>query len=223
MNFENNNFDDFLEIYSELQPPEIPLSGEISKNQNNELDFLENLDQLNFYQSFSFEFPGLTSPSFSNNSFISKFNIEFKKDEEETKPKTQIQLKGPKEFERVLDRAAEINPEVNKYRDWLILTAKLESGFRSNPKNTVGAPYYGYFGMGVDPIKRTTGLTIEQFKNDPVQQVLGAVKLYKMNLKTVKTLGIYEKCKAKGYSDDAIFAGTWLGGPGGVNKFINGN
>ena len=35
-------------------------------------------------------------------------------------------------------------------------------------------------------------------------------------------MGVYDLCRQKGYSDDAIAAGAWLGGPGGVKKFITG-
>lgn len=76
--------------------------------------------------------------------------------------------------------------------------------------------------MGKEEIKRTTGLSVEEFRNDPVQQILGAIKLYKMNLKTMKAIGIYDLGKHKGYSDDALVAGAWMGGPGGVKKYLLG-
>lgn len=131
-------------------------------------------------------------------------------------------LKGPSAFEQVLDEAEKINPEVKQFRNFLVKTAKRESGFNSYIQNKAGAPYYGYFQMGKEEIRRTTGLSIEQFRNNPVQQILGAVKLYKINLKTIKAIGIYNLGKEKGYSDDALVAGAWMGGPGGVKKYLLG-
>lgn len=76
--------------------------------------------------------------------------------------------------------------------------------------------------MGKDEIKATTGLTIEQFRNNPVQQILGAVKLYEINLKGIKRLGVYQIGRQRGYSDDALISGAWMGGPGGVKKYLLG-
>lgn len=137
-------------------------------------------------------------------------------------PTEKVVLKGSAQFEKALEEAIKINPEVAKYRNFLVKTAKLESGFNSHIQNTAGAPYYGYFQMGKSEIQNTTGLSVEEFRNNPVQQILGAIKLYNMNLKTLKAIGAYELCKGKGFTDDAMVAGSWLGGPGGVKKFIKG-
>ena len=48
-------------------------------------------------------------------------------------------------FEKVLDEAEKLNPEVKRYRNFLVKTAKKESAFNSHIQNTAGAPYYGYF------------------------------------------------------------------------------
>lgn len=133
---------------------------------------------------------------------------------------TKHTSKGRSEFESNLEKALKINPSISKYKDFLIATASRESGFNSYIQNTAGAPYYGYFQMGKEEIKSTTGLSVEEFRNDPVSQILGAAKLYEKYINSVKKLGVYELCKEKGYSDDAIAAGAWLGGPGGVKKFI---
>lgn len=244
MSLKNNDFNSNFTEFQGLSLPEY-----YKDNYNSDLldinytNFTNQID--NIYELFNnstfdnsdlgfSEFPGLSLPSFDNlkldntkidrdlSQYYDYFNIEQKpSDKKETSKK--INVKGPKEFEKVLDEAAKINPEVNKHRKWLTLTAYLESTWQSRPKKSHKAPYEGYFGMGHDLIKKLTGLTVEEYLNNPVQQVLAAVKLYNMNLKTVKAMGIYNKCKEKGYSDDAIIAGTWLGGPGGVKKFINGN
>lgn len=157
---------------------------------------------------------------------IKPFSINYQEekiDNSSIKPKQQeIKLKSSKEFEVAFQKACAINPEVQQYKIFLVKTAKRESGFNSHIQNTTGAPYYGYFQMGKDEIKRTTGLTVEEFRNNPVQQILGAVKLYKMNLSSIKRLGVYDIGRQRGYSDDALVAGAWMGGPGGVKKYLLG-
>lgn len=222
MEFDTNNYNEFSDIYSGLEPPKIPIENSNLQNQQlGGLDFLENLDYLNSYQSFSSQFPGLEAPQSLNTKVQSLTNFTNLSQPQESTNKQQIKLKGSKQFEEALAKAEQINPNVRKYRNFLIKTAKLESGFNSHIQNKAGAPYYGYFQMGREEIKRTTGLSVNDFRNDPIQQILGAVKLYEINLKTIKVLGIYEKCKSAGYSDDAIIAGAWVGGPGGVKRFIN--
>lgn len=143
----------------------------------------------------------------------------------QTKQTTEVKqqtLKGSDAFERAFAQAVQKNPNVAKYKNFLVRTAKRESGFNSYIQNTAGAPNYGYFQMGQNEIKSTTGLSVQQFRNDPVAQILGAAKLYDNYIDAVKRMGVYDLCRQKGYSDDAIAAGAWLGGPGGVKKFITG-
>ncbi len=170
-------------------------------------------------------FPGVVSPfesqskvKLSNNTSSDVQRLA----ENTNKPVKKQQLKGSKAFEDAFKKAVTINPEVSKYKDFLVKTAKRESNFNSYIQNTTGAPYYGYFQMGQREIKSTTGLSVEEFRNNPVQQILGAVKLYKMNLKTLKALKIYSVGRERGYSDDALVAGCWMGGPGGVKKYLLG-
>lgn len=223
-------FEDFFTIYNQVEPPSgfrNVESSDIPEIKSTPISFgsyqQSDIETSDFLSSYNIESP-VTDTQPANDSFRFVYpEIKSETNKSETKKSETINLNGPKEFEKVLDQAAEVNPEVNKHRNWLILTAKLESSWQSRPKKKINAPYEGYFGMGHDLIKKLTGLTVEEYLNNPVQQVLAAVKLYNMNLKTVKAMGIYDKCKDKGYSDDAIVAGTWLGGPGGVKKFINGN
>lgn len=134
---------------------------------------------------------------------------------------TKVKQNVPQSFKEAYEQALKINPEVQQYKDFLFRTAKRESNFK-NIQNTSGAPYYGFFQMGKNEIKTTLGISVNEFKNDPVSQILGAVKLYKINMKTAKSTGVYNLCKQKGYSDDAIISGAWAGGVGGVKKFITG-
>lgn len=230
MSFENNNFDSFFTEFQGLQPPERYVQNKEIKIDNvDSSEFLNNLDKLNTYSNFSdisLEFPGLQPPSMQTNIPTLDFNnlnfkiISFKDNKKDNSSK--VILKGNKQFEEAFAEACKINPSVVNYKNFLTKIAKLESGFNSHIQNRSGAPYYGYFQMGKEEIKRTTGLTVEQFRNNPVQQILGAVRLYNNYIKTVKAIGIYDLCKEKGFSDDAIAAGAWAGGPGGVKKFIKG-
>lgn len=131
---------------------------------------------------------------------------------------------GHMSFEQALSEATKINPAVAKHKNFIRKIRKAETSNSKDPRiqNSAGAPYYGWFQMGREEIKATTGLTVEQFRIDPVQQILGATKLYELYLAEVKRIGAYGLCKSKGYSDDAIVAGAWLGGAGGVKKFIKG-
>lgn len=142
----------------------------------------------------------------------------FKKEEK----KKEVKLKGSAQFEKAFNEALKIDPSIARYKNFLVRTAKRESGFNSHIQNTTGAPYYGYFQMGQKEIKATTGLTVEQFRNDPVKQILGAVNLYKLNLKSLKALGVYDVGRNKGYTEEALIAGCWLAGAGGVKKFLLG-
>lgn len=139
----------------------------------------------------------------------------------DTKKKAKI-LAGSAQFEKAYKEALKINPSISKYKNFLVKTAKRESGFNSTIQNQAGAPYYGYFQMGENEIKTTTGLSVQQFRNDPVAQILGACKLYEMNLNTIKKIGVYNLGRNKGYSDDALVSGAWMGGPGGVKKYLLG-
>ena len=213
-------FEDFFTTYSMVEPPKIykdnPDLAVREIEESNITKYPMVTMPTNLVEEFDEDYPGITSPYISS-PYVVYEDIE--------KPKIQNTIeisRGPSSFEKILDEAEKLNPEVKQYRDFLVKTAKKESGFNYQVQNKAGAPYYGYFQMGKEEIKRTTGLSVEEFRNSPVQQVLGAVKLYKTNLKTIKALGIYNLGKQKGYSDDALVAGAWLGGPGGVKKFLQG-
>lgn len=139
-----------------------------------------------------------------------------------SEPKKTSIIRGPKLFEEAFKEAEKMNPEISKYKTFLTKIAKRESNFNPSIQNTSGAPYYGFFQMGRQEIRQTTGLTVHEFRSNPVKQILGAVELYKHNLKVMKSIGAYDLGKQKGYSEDALVAGAWLGGPGGVKKYLLG-
>lgn len=209
--------EDLFAIYSMVEPPKIYKDNpNLVVQEINEGSITSYPAEINNDMTTSFwqDYPEIVGPSNHSETHSG--------DEQKSQSSSPTVLKGSPDFEKVLDEAQKINPEVEKYKEFLIKTAKRESGFNSHIQNKAGAPYYGYFQMGKEEIKRTTGLSVEEFRNNPVQQVLGAVKLYKMNLKIIKALGIYSLGKDKGYSDDALVAGAWMGGPGGVKKYLLG-
>lgn len=221
-------FDDLFTTYSSLDPPPIKRkTDDLTKLDLKEIDpnsykrdmvatidspdINWSLEQEETYNLFSFQ---TDEPEFGNkkqNSNSTQKNLE-----------EHMILKGSKSFEEAFEKALQINPNIAKYKNFLVKTAKRESGFNSYIQNTAGAPYYGYFQMGKNEIAMTTKMSVEQFRNDPVAQILGACKLYDMNLKTIKKLGVYELGREKEYSDDALVAGAWMGGPGGVKKYLLG-
>lgn len=205
--------EDNYSIFNAIEPPQL------YQEDPKFLEFITNSDfdfSYNPEISYSNDF-GINNP-FENSTYqIEQFFSPTITPENKESKKV---YKGTDAFEKALDEAIKINPEVAKYREFLVRTAKRESGFNSYIQNTTGAPYYGYFQMGQKEIKATTNLSVKEFRNDPVAQILGAVKLYNMNLQSLKKLGVYNLGKQKGYSDDALVSGAWLAGPGGVKKYL---
>lgn len=211
-------FDDLFTDYSSLDPPPIKRDTDILNEVNlGNRDYLTyDLQNLNTSTAeVGTHFSDLQENSFS-------FQLETPQLKRYASSKGKENLKGPQSFEKSFKKALEIDPSIIKYKNFLVKTAQKESGFNSRIQNTAGAPYYGYFQMGKNEIAMTTKMSVEQFRDNPVAQILGACKLYEMNLKTIKRLGVYNLGKQKGYSDDALVAGAWLGGPGGVKKFLQG-
>lgn len=203
--------EDFFSSYSMLEPPKY---FKESQNSGDKL-FVNN-------PSFDFNMDNKYGGSGYLNRIFAKF------DENNNKRDEYEELKGSEKFEEAFEKARQKDPSIDKYKNFLVKTAKRESGFHSYIQNQAGAPYYGYFQMGKEEIKRTTGLSVEEFRRDPVAQILGAVKLYQMNLKALKVLktpdgqSIYQLGKNQGYSEEALISGAWMGGPGGVKKYLLG-
>lgn len=213
-------FDDLFTTYSSLDSP--PIERKTSNLKRIDTDLYKRNTTLNINSSAPNQDLDWqeTSDPFSFKTDEPKF--ENKKQNNPSIQKEHTILKGPKAFEEAFNKALEINPSIIKYKSFLVRTAKKESNFNSSIQNTAGAPYYGYFQMGKNEIAVTTKLSVEKFRNDPVSQILGACKLYEMNLGTIKKIGMYDIGKEQGYSDDALVAGAWLGGPGGVKKYLLG-
>lgn len=143
------------------------------------------------------------------------------------KPKNRKNLtEREKEFNRHFDNVVRQNPEYAKHRKFLTNIARIESGFDSKIQNQQGAPAYGYFqfmqdGKKYNNIKHYSGLSIEQFRNNPEAQIKAAHKLAEEFLKTFNTEDLKEAAR-QGYTEDGLLAGAWMGGVGGVRKALKG-
>lgn len=147
-------------------------------------------------------------------SFIKQLNLE---PTQETKPK-ESPVTGTKEFNNAFDKVETKIPEIRKYRDFLTKLAARESSF--NPKAKAGnssGTALGYFQFM--PFNRT-GISEQTFANDPELQIEMAYDLVNRFKNSFDNTD-FVKAKNKGYSESAIIAGAWLGGPQGVKRFLN--
>lgn len=126
-------------------------------------------------------------------------------------------------FNNNLNQYIKEHPDANKYKNLLTDIAKHESNFNYSIQNTAGAPAYGYFQFWQDGrinnITKYSGLSIEDFRNNPKAQIEAAVKMAKSieNQFNSEDLRI---AKAKGYNMNQLIRGAWLGGVGGVRKVL---
>lgn len=128
--------------------------------------------------------------------------------------------KGSSEFNKFYDAVEQKNPEARKYRRFLTQMAQQESGFNSNIQNQMGAPAYGYFQF-MDFNIKSTGMSVEQFRNNPEAQINAAINLAKQ-FENGFTQQDLEIAKQKGYTKFGLLGGAWLGGVGGVRKYLLG-
>lgn len=157
---------------------------------------------------------------------------------EETKPSTQDSvdrvrkvvsaptIKGNEEFEQAYDEVERTNPEAKKYRAFLTKMAQQESGFNKSIQNRAGAPAYGYFqfmedGKKYNNISAYAGTDIDTFRNDPKLQIEAAIKLAK-SFESEFNEEDRRLAQEKGFTPFGLLGGAWLGGVGGVRKFLKG-
>lgn len=129
-------------------------------------------------------------------------------------------------FDKYYDEAEKLDPEARQYRVFLTAVASHESGFDPKAKNA-HAPAYGLFqfmqdGKKYNNISAYAGCTIGEFLNSPVKQILAAVKLAKAFERTF-TQKDKDAAKAKGISRFGMIGGAWLGGTGGLRKYLHEN
>lgn len=132
--------------------------------------------------------------------------------------------KGLNVFSKFYDQAVTEDPELSKYRDVFTRLAQRESTFNSSAKNP-NAPAYGYFqfmegnynGRQYNNISRLAKTDVKSFLSNPVAQIHAAKKLAQEFMHSFSNKELDQLHKL-GWTDNAILAGSWLGGPGNVKR-----
>lgn len=160
-----------------------------------------------------------------------EFNITYVDYEKPTTPTTKKmpepgKYKGLEAFNKAFDEVISEDKDAAKYRNFLTRIAEKESAFDNYVQNKAGAPAYGYFqfmqdGKKYNNISAYAGTDIETFRNDPKLQIKAAIKLAKDFEKGFNAKDL-EAAKSKGYNMDGLLAGAWLGGVGGVRRYLYG-
>ena len=134
--------------------------------------------------------------------------------------------KGTEEFNRIYDEVEREYPEAAKYRAFLTTVAKYESGFNSKAKNK-NAPAWGYFQFMQDDnkynnIKTYAGVDTQTFLNNPKLQIIAAINLAKSMEKGFSKEDM-AAAKSKGITKWGMLGGAWLGGNGGLRRYLLNN
>ena len=134
--------------------------------------------------------------------------------------------KGTEEFNRIYDEVEKEYPEASKYRAFLTTVAKYESGFNSKAKNK-NAPAWGYFQFMQDNnkynnIKTYAGVDTQTFLDNPKLQIIAAINLAKSMEKGFNKEDI-NAAKSKGITRWGMLGGAWLGGNGGLRRYLLNN
>lgn len=139
---------------------------------------------------------------------------------------TAIPVQGSEEFNKLYDEVVKEDPEAEEYRNFLTAVAKYESNFNSKAKNKY-APAWGFFQFMQDNgkynnIGQYAGVDTQTFLNDPKLQIKAAIKLAKAMEKGFSEKD-WENAKSKGISRWGMLGGAWLGGNGGLRKYLQNN
>lgn len=129
-------------------------------------------------------------------------------------------------FNKAYDEVEKEMPEAKQYRAFLTKIAQHESAFNASVQNKQGAPAYGYFqfmqdGKKWNNISKYSGLSIEEFRKNPKEQIKAAVRLAKAFQSQFSQEDI-NKARSQGITMSGMLGGAWLGGAGGVKKALNG-
>lgn len=176
-----------------------------------------NLETVDQWNPDEVKYPFINS---SNKQPEIKIDIKPETKELETKgaaPKFKTS-KGLNEFNKHFNEVSKEIPEIEKYRGFLTKIAEQESGFNSSIQNKAGAPAYGYFQFMDFNIPNKD---IETFRQDPKLQIKSAYNLINQ-FKSGFNENDLNLAKQKGYSENALLAGSWLAGNGGVRSFLKG-
>ena len=127
-------------------------------------------------------------------------------------------------FNRYYDEAEKRYSDCKDYRIFLTKLAGLESGYNSYIQNKAGAPAFGYFQLMEDGNKYKNITTfaecsIQQFRDNPVIQIIAATKLAKAFEKCFDSKD-RETAETLGITRWGLLGGAWLAGVGGVRKYL---
>lgn len=137
--------------------------------------------------------------------------------------------KGLNNFNLHFDEALKIGgkeaQQLQSRRAILTHLAQVESSFDSSVQNKSGAPAFGYFqfmqgnykGKTHNNIFKHAGVDINTFRNSPVLQIQAANRLANEFMSSFSKIDL-ERLHKLGWTDNAILAGCWLGGAGGVKN-----
>lgn len=148
-----------------------------------------------------------------------------KKSKLSTPSEKHYSVKGYNFFKQEFDKYLSIDPSAKKYEQVLTDIANRESRFNFGIQNTAGAPAYGCFQFWQDGkinnITHYSGLSVDEFLNNPQAQIAAAVKLARDIEKRFNSEDL-RIADARGYDMNALIKGAWLGGIGGVRKVLRG-
>lgn len=142
--------------------------------------------------------------------------------------------KGLRDFSTNYNEALKIGgneaKQLQSRRTLLTHLAQVESGFNSFLQNRSGAPAYGYFqfmqgnykGKNHNNISLYGGVDLNTFRKSPVLQIRAANKLANSFIQSFSKTEL-NRLHNMGWTDNAIIAGCWLGGPGGVRAYAFNN
>lgn len=139
------------------------------------------------------------------------------------KKENYSQFKGFEQFSRIYDKVQAYNPDASRYRKLLTKIASLESGFRPGEVNRIGAAGYFQFmdNTRIGIMKKLGKTTNKQtFLNNLELQILAAIELAKEFENSFTTQDI-QKAYQKGHTLEGLISGAWLGGAGGVRRYLN--
>lgn len=130
------------------------------------------------------------------------------------------------DFNEALKVGGEEAKQLQSRRALLTHIAQVESSFNSSIQNRAGAPAYGYFQFMQGPYKGKNynnvglyaGVDLDTFRKSPVLQIRAANKLANEFMRSFSKTEL-DRLHKLGWTDNAIIAGAWLGGPGGVRRF----
>ena len=144
------------------------------------------------------------------------------KDNNQKKPQNYSQFKGFEAFNRIYDKVQAYNPDAAKYRSLLTKIASLESSFNPSIVNKIGAAgYFQFIDSTRNGIMKKLGKSTSKqaFLNNPELQILAAIELAKEFEHQFSNEDI-RIASQKGHSINGLISGAWLGGIGGVRRYL---